>query len=252
MGALHKGHLKLISESKKENDYSICSIFINPLQFNNPEDLEKYPRDIEKDISKLEEAGCDLVFVPEAGEFYDNKPVLKFDFGDLDVILEGEHRPGHFNGVGIVVSRLFNLIQADRAYFGLKDLQQFCVISRLVKDLEIPVLLRPVEIVREADGLAMSSRNRRLSSEERKIAPQIYDSLSRTKDLIINGKALSDALEQGRQLLGANFELEYLNIVSFPDFQIQKDLLGKGEYALCVAAQLGDIRLIDNLLFSID
>ena len=174
MGALHRGHLSLIEASKAENDLTICSIFVNPTQFNNPQDLAVYPRTLQADCEMLESVKCDVVFAPNAHDMYLTLPNLKFDFGDLERVLEGKFRPGHFNGVGIVVSKLFNIIQPDSAYFGQKDLQQCAIINRLVKDLSYNLKLNICPTQRETDGLAMSSRNRNLTPEQRKNAPEIY------------------------------------------------------------------------------
>src|ERR1043165_7630788 len=159
MGALHAGHLSLIEASKRENQLTVCSIFVNPAQFNNAKDLEKYPRTLERDLGMLEKAGCDVVFAPDAKMMYEAEPMIKFDFGDLDKILEGEFRPGHFSGVALVVSKFFHIIKPTVAYFGQKDFQQFKVIEKLVKELKFDLQLKPMPIFRESDGLAMSSRN---------------------------------------------------------------------------------------------
>src|SRR6478735_2463281 len=174
MGALHTGHLTLIKEAKAENDLTVCSIYVNPTQFNNASDLAKYPRLLEKDSQLLKEAGCDVLFAPENSEMYASPSELKLEFGQLDKILEGKFRPGHFSGVGLVVSKLFNIVKPDRAYFGQKDFQQFAIISKLNEELLFGISLKAVYIVREEDGLAMSSRNLRLSSEERKKAIIFY------------------------------------------------------------------------------
>ena len=161
MGALHVGHFALIDKSEKENDITIVSIFVNPLQFNNPTDLEHYPRVVSEDLELLSKKSVDAVFIPDEHEFYPTKPLVSIDFGSLSERLEGEHRPGHFEGVGVVVSKLLNLIQPTRAYFGLKDLQQFLLIRQMSTDLNFPSEIIGVETVREPSGLALSSRNRR-------------------------------------------------------------------------------------------
>ena len=178
MGALHEGHLSLINRAKKDNDIVVCSVFVNPIQFNNPADLEKYPRTPEKDIEKLEQAGCDAVFMPTAEEMYPNKVEDHYDFGDLERVMEGACRPGHFNGVAIVVRKLFEIVTPNRAYFGEKDFQQLAIINKMVSNLNMNLEIVPCPIVREKDGLAMSSRNVRLNETERAIAPKIFATLN--------------------------------------------------------------------------
>src|SRR5690554_4982702 len=179
MGALHNGHVSLLTRSVEENDVSIVSIFVNPIQFNNKEDLRMYPRTIDKDIALLEAAGCNAVFVPEVSEMYPEGDIVaeKYDFGTLETVMEGKFRPGHFNGVAVVVKRLFDIAKPTRAYFGLKDFQQLAIIKSLVNQYNIPVKIVPCEIVREDDGLAMSSRNVRLKADEREQAAVISHTL---------------------------------------------------------------------------
>ena len=176
MGALHDGHLSLIKRSGKENDLTVCSIFVNPIQFNNPADLEKYPRMPEKDSELLKTAGCDVVFLPSTEEIYPGGKTVTVDvdFGMLDKVMEGKFRPGHFSGVAVVVKTLLDIVEPDRAYFGKKDYQQLAVIRHMVNTLHMPVEIVACETVREPDGLAMSSRNLRLTPEERERAPEIY------------------------------------------------------------------------------
>ncbi len=249
MGALHRGHLSLIEASKADNDLTICSIFINPTQFNNPQDLAVYPRTLEADYEMLESARCDVVFAPSAHDMYLTLPNLKFDFGDLERVMEGKFRPGHFNGVGIVVSKLFNIIQPDSAYFGQKDLQQCAIINRLVKDLSYSLKLNICPTQRETDGLAMSSRNRNLTPEQRKNAPEIYKALQYAVDLLKDKKSVNlikgfitsylDNIE--------GLEVEYFEISDFETLQPVNELL-EGKTALCIAAFMGKTRLIDNVI----
>ena len=233
MGALHKGHLSLIEASKAENDLTICSIFVNPTQFNNPQDLAVYPRTLEADCEMLESANCDVVFAPNAHDMYVTLPNLKFDFGDLERVMEGKFRPGHFNGVGIVVSKLFNIVQPDNAYFGQKDLQQCAIINRLVKDLSYSLKLNICPTQRETDGLAMSSRNRNLTPEQRKNAPEIYKALLYAVDLLKDKKSVTlikgfitsylDNIE--------GIEVEYFEISDFETLQPVNEL-SEGKTAL--------------------
>lgn len=251
MGALHKGHISLVKRAKDENEKSVCSIFVNPTQFNNQEDLSKYPRTLEADLEKLEESGCDAVFVPEPLEIYPEEVKLSFNFGRLEEVLEGKFRPGHFNGVGIVVSKLFNIVKPSRAYFGLKDLQQCAVINRLVKDLSFSLELILCDTVREDDGLAMSSRNTRLSSSDRQTAPFLYQTLLKGKENLLAGQKISAILVEIHEAyqLHPSFQLEYYDIVDFETLESIHSYNPQQKTAIVVAAHLGGIRLIDNILF---
>ena len=248
MGALHQGHLDLIRRSADNNDIAGCSIFVNPIQFNNPEDLTKYPRTLENDLRLLEETGCDLVFVPSVKEMYPGPVVEKYDFGELESVMEGEHRPGHFNGVAIVVKKLFDIFQPDRAYFGEKDFQQLRIIQSLVKMKKIPVEIVPCPTVRETDGLAMSSRNRRLTVEERTVAPEIYQTLLQARELakkipVSEVKKISEA-----RLERKGFKVDYFQIADIESLQPIETLEETTGVIACVAAFLGNVRLIDNMI----
>ena len=251
MGALHVGHLSLIDASKKDNDLTVCSIFVNPTQFNNPDDLARYPRTLEADCAMLEPAGCDVVFAPSTEEIYTERPVMKFDFGDLETVMEGKFRPGHFNGVGIVVSKLFNIIQPNRTYFGQKDLQQTAVIGRMMKDMSYQIEFNICPTLRETDGLAMSSRNRNLLPEHRAVASEIFKLLSGAKKQLLDRKPVSEVLLFGRNYLKSflYFELEYFEIVNAFSLQNIDKIQPITQNAICVAAYLGKIRLIDNFVF---
>lgn len=248
MGALHQGHLSLIETAKNQNDIVVCSIFVNPTQFNNPHDLAVYPRTLEADCKMLEEANCDIVFAPSAAEMYPSLPTLKFDFGTLENVMEGKFRPGHFNGVGIVVSKLFNIVQPNKAYFGQKDLQQCAVINCLVKDLSFSLDLVICPTQREKDGLAMSSRNRNLSEEQRLIAPEIYKSLTSAATLLKNqsSTAVKQFIKEYFDVI-EDIELEYFEISDF-DTLLPIEELSVGKTALCIAAFMGKTRLIDNII----
>lgn len=251
MGALHTGHLELVRIAKSENSLVVCSIFVNPTQFNNPEDLAKYPRTIESDCALLASVGCDVVFLPSVEEMYPAMPDLKFDFGPLETVMEGAFRPGHFNGVGIVVSKLFHMVGPDRAYFGQKDLQQTAIIKSLVRNLSFPIALRICPTIREADGLAMSSRNVRLSPEARALAPQIFETLTQCVYFLTNGAAVNEALDSASRAFAEvpAFGLEYLQLVDATTLQPLGGLTHEGNNALCVAVHLDGVRLIDNLVF---
>lgn len=251
MGALHKGHIELVKRAKEENDLSVCSIFVNPTQFNNPEDLLKYPRTIEEDYKKLEIIGCDLVFAPTSDEMYASKPSLKFDFGPLEHIMEGKFRPGHFNGVGIVVAKLFNLIKPSNAYFGQKDIQQVAVIKSLVKDLYFDLKIIVCDTIREKNGLAMSSRNVRLSDDAKSIASKIYESLILAKKLLIRGESTDKTKIKINNFYKnfPQFELEYFEITDYNSLENIVIHNPKGQTAVIIAVYLDGVRLIDNLVF---
>lgn len=249
MGALHIGHLSLIEKARKENDIIICSVFVNPIQFNNQEDLDKYPRDIKKDCLLLEDAGCDYVFSPSAEEVYAEKPTETFNFGTLETVMEGKMRPGHFNGVATIVSRLFNWINPTRAYFGEKDFQQSAIIKDMVRQLNFPVEIVPCPIVRESDGLAMSSRNMRLSEEKRAIASKINSILKKSVSMKenISLSQIKSFVKNEFSLL-KDFELEYFELVDDATLQPVNQ---KGENGVvgCVAVWLGGVRLIDVIRY---
>ena len=248
MGALHEGHLQLIRRAASENDFVAVSIFVNPIQFNNPEDLAKYPRTLEADLQKLADTGCSLVFAPSAEEMYPEPDTTVFDFGELDKVMEGKFRPGHFNGVAIVVKRLFEIVTPDRAYFGEKDFQQLAIIRRMVDMLQIPVTIIPHPIVREADGLAMSSRNARLTPDERLQAPEIYKALSGIKENY--SWFIPDGVKQllsGQLSENPAFRVEYVAIVDTQTLQPFADWMDAEHAVVCVAVYLGAVRLIDNI-----
>jgi len=250
MGALHAGHLSLIKASKEENKLTICSIFVNPTQFNNPSDLEKYPRTLNSDLQLLEQTGCDIVFAPDRIEMYQNASNLKFDFGQLDKILEGEFRPGHFSGVALVVSKLFHIVQPTIAYFGQKDFQQFKIIEKLIEELKFDIHLKRMPVFREADGLAMSSRNMRLSEPERKKAIVLYESLIASKKLLTQGISISQAKEFVKQKWEsiAGIKLDYFELADSENLNLLETVTGKS--VLLIAGFVGEVRLIDNLLLN--
>ena len=249
MGALHQGHLDLIAAARRQNSRVVVSIFVNPLQFNNAEDLKHYPRQPEADAGMLRQAGVDFLFIPDAEEFYPEKTNINLDFGETGRNLEGAMRPGHFSGVGVVLARLFHLVQADRAYFGAKDLQQVAVVKMLVRDLGFPIEIIRCPTRREKNGLAMSSRNQRLSAEGREMAANLFKALeigvgAGTGDLKLSR---SKALQYLAQFPG--IELEYLEWVDANTMEILTNLSETaGEPALCIAARVEGIRLIDNLI----
>ncbi|OFY82427.1 MAG: pantoate--beta-alanine ligase [Bacteroidetes bacterium RIFCSPLOWO2_12_FULL_35_15] len=264
MGALHQGHLSLIENALKECDLVICSIFVNPTQFNDLNDLDKYPRTIEKDAQMLKKAGCDVLFAPEVNEIYTEQELelkrqkvedtswtegKQVDFGSLDKVMEGAQRPGHFNGVAQVVSKLFRIVEPQKAYFGQKDFQQLAIIRTMVKQLEMPIEIVACPIIREENGLAMSSRNERLTKEERKRAGFIFETLAKMKKLknntsIAELKTFVEAQLKTESLI----KLEYFEIADAETLQSISDLEQAKSAVACIALKIGEVRLIDNIL----
>jgi len=250
MGALHDGHLELMRRAKKENDLLVVSVFVNPKQFDNPEDLKKYPRDLHKDIRLLELVGCDVLFAPGVAEMYPKQEDIQYDFGHLETVMEGASRKGHFNGVAIVVRKLFDIVHPDRAYFGEKDFQQLAIIQALVTQTKQPVSIIPCLIVRESDGLAMSSRNERLTAGEREIAPFIHETLRKAKDKMqeLNPHALKKWVVNEFDKKEA-FRLDYFEIADDTYLQpVDSWKQDKGTMGF-IAVFLGKVRLIDNIRF---
>lgn len=250
MGYLHEGHQQLMKEARKENDIVVISIFVNPLQFGPNEDLDAYPRDFERDEKVAERVNVDYVFYPSVEEMYPSQPVVKaFATGRSDVLC-GAKRPGHFDGVVTVLTKLFNLVQPTRAYFGLKDAQQVAVVDSLVSDFNFPIEIKKVDIVREADGLAKSSRNVYLTESERKEAPLLQKGLQALKAEIENGGYDVETLKQNlRNYYEQNLtgEIDYIEILSYPDLQVVESV--KNENVLvAIAYKYSRARLIDNLL----
>lgn len=250
MGALHEGHISLVKKCRERNNVCIVSIFVNPTQFNNQTDLEKYPRTIDEDIKLLNYAGVDIVFVPSVQEIYPEPDNRQFDFGQLDKVMEGKFRPGHFNGVAQVVSRLFDIVKPDKAYFGEKDFQQLAIIRQMVRQLNIPVEIVPMPIRREDSGLAMSSRNQRLTEDQKKDAVNIYRVLSESKTLY-NNKTVEElrfwVIENINKI--ASLEVEYFEIVDGNTLQQISDWKDT-QYAVgCITVFCGEVRLIDNIIY---
>ena len=251
MGALHNGHISLISESKENNPVTVCCIFVNPTQFNDPADYEKYPITLENDILLLERSGCDILFLPPVKEIYPDGTlqIKKYDLGHLEKILEGQYRPGHFQGVCMVIERLLNIVQPGNLYLGQKDYQQCMVVKRLVELMgatnKINVRICPT--LREKDGLAMSSRNLRLNEEERKKAGTIYTVLRFIKERIAKGD-LTGLKDAGKKMLLENgFKPDYIEIAAASDLELINEWDGEKKVVALIAAFLNEIRLIDNL-----
>ncbi len=251
MGALHQGHLSLVDTAARENDFVAVSIFVNPTQFNDPNDLAKYPRDLDADIKKLEQHRVDLIFAPGESEIYPEKDTRTFDLSPLDTVMEGKYRPGHFNGVAQVVSKLFSIIKPHRAYFGRKDFQQVVVIRRLVNLLNMDISIIDCPIVREPDGLAMSSRNLLLTEEQRKAAPLISRTLFQAREMVHEAdpprvKAYVTETINQHPLL----QIEYFEIVDDQSLKPVSSWADPVNKVGCIAVQLVGVRLIDNVYFN--
>ena len=250
MGALHDGHASLVKRSVAENDVTVVSVFVNPTQFNDKNDLKNYPRTLEADCKLLEAVSADVVFAPEVAEMYPEEDRRQFSFAPLDTVMEGACRPGHFNGVAQIVSKLFYAVEPDRAYFGEKDFQQLAIIREMVRQLSLNVEIVGCPIVREKDGLAMSSRNTLLSMEERERALTISRALFRSQDY-----ARENSLANTRQFVEnmiagtSGLELEYFQIVDGNTLQELKEWDDSDYVVGCIALFCGKIRLIDNIKY---
>lgn len=250
MGALHDGHVSLVRKARAENDTVVVSVFVNPTQFNDKNDLRNYPRTPEADLEVLRKAGADIVFMPTVEEVYPEPDTRVFDFGQLDKVMEGACRPGHFNGVGQVVSRLLELVKPDRAYFGEKDFQQIAVIKELVRQLGIPVQIVECPIVRESDGLALSSRNLLLTAEHRAAAPMIHAAMQAEAETA-GTKGVEETVRDviARVEKSPLLKVIYFQLVDEDTLQPVKDWKSAAHVRGCIAVQAGEIRLIDNLRF---
>lgn len=254
MGALHAGHISLVDRARAENGAVVVSVFVNPTQFNNPTDLQTYPRTEEADCEKLRAAGVDIAFIPTVEEMYPEPDTRVFDLGQVAAVMEGPMRPGHFNGVAQVVSKLFSFVQPDRAYFGEKDFQQIAVIRRMVELEKFPIEIVDCPICREADGLALSSRNVHLTPENRKVAPNIHRVLAESVD-----KAKTESLPQVKQWVidtlnsYPQFEVEYYEIVDPLTMQPLSawNESKNGAPVGCITCYCGDVRLIDNIKYNL-
>ncbi|MDQ0858664.1 pantoate--beta-alanine ligase [Bacillus sp. V2I10] len=253
MGFLHEGHLKLIKEARSQNEILIISIFVNPLQFGENEDFDTYPRNMERDSQLAKEAGADYIFAPSVNEMYKNEPSVTVRVEKRTDVLCGKSRAGHFDGVATVLTKLFNLVGPDRAYFGMKDAQQVAVVSGLITDFHFPVELVPIQTVREEDGLAKSSRNVFLTEEERKQAPHLYKALQTGKDIMLNGeKSTAAVIESVSSYLSAHTAgvIDYVEIYSYPELEALAEL--KGKVILAIAVKFTKARLIDNITIELN
>lgn len=248
MGALHQGHLSLVNKAAQDTGFVVVSIFVNPTQFNDKGDLNRYPRDLESDVKLLETSACRLVFAPEAEEIYPEPDTRQFNFGTLEQVMEGKFRPGHFNGVAQVVSRLFDIVQPDKAFFGLKDFQQLAIITDMVNRFDYQVQIVPCPIVREPDGLAMSSRNALLNPDQRAnaavISETLFAAVNKTSELNVQElcKWVSEQINSNPFL-----ETEYIEIVDEKTLLPVKSWNEPCKKVACIAVFCGRVRLIDNI-----
>ncbi|MDR1886814.1 MAG: pantoate--beta-alanine ligase [Prevotellaceae bacterium] len=248
MGALHQGHLSLISLCRSMCDVTVASVFVNPTQFNDKADYQRYPRTLEKDEEILENAGCDVIFAPSEEEIYPEKDDRIFNFGELDKVMEGKFRPGHFNGVAQVVSRLFDIVNPDKSFFGQKDFQQVGIIKAMVRQLKLTTEIVVAPVVRERSGLAMSSRNMLLTENQRIEAAKIFQALSYAKEQALKA-SIDEIRDEATRRINASPELdvEYLEIVDADTLQPVSEWNDSAEIFACTAVHAGKIRLIDNI-----
>jgi len=251
MGALHAGHASLVEQSIKDNDITVVSIVVKPTQFNDPADLDKYPRTLEADYKLLEEIGTSIIFVPSVTEMYPEQDTSIFSFHPLDTVMEGKYRPGHFNGVAQVVSKLFDAVEPNKAYFGEKDFQQLAIIREMVKQLDYKVQIIGCPIVREVDGLALSSRNARLSEKERKIALKISQTLFKSTNFATSHSVKETCEFVEKQIAEEpGLALEYFEIVNADTLQKIIDWDDASSAVGCITVFCGEVRLIDNIRYS--
>jgi len=246
MGALHTGHLSLIEQANKQSDFVVCSIFVNPTQFNDKTDLNKYPRTVEADIELLEKNNCDLVFTPSVEDVYPNNNTdYNINLNGLDTVLEGKYRPGHFDGVCMVVERLFNMVQPNKAFFGIKDFQQVAIVKYMTKLREFDIDIVACPIMREVSGLAMSSRNVLLSKKQKEEATILSKTIFKGKAVFLQGGPIKQMYDEMLKLFNSsNLELEYLEIVDNKTLKSVNQV--NTNCSICIAAYCGKVRLIDN------
>ncbi len=248
MGALHNGHLSLINTSKEQNNITVVSIFVNPIQFNNEQDFVKYPKDYDKDLNLLKNVNCDIVFIPSVKEIYPEPDNRFFDLGYLGTIMEGKFRPGHFQGVAKVVERLFKIINPNKAYFGQKDFQQLAVIKKLVQITNSKVNIIACPIIREENGLAISSRNTRLTQNQFSKASIIFATISKLKEFITKNK-FNEFINWSKSTIDSEneFKTEYIEIVDTETLEIIQSIKNHKSITCCIAVFCGEVRLIDNI-----
>ena len=250
MGALHQGHMSLIKKSNKSCNVTICSIYVNPTQFNNTDDLLKYPKTIKDDIKILQENKCDILYCPEDEDLYKSNEIAKnYNFNGIELLLEGKYRPGHFNGMATIVEKLLNIVKPQMVFFGEKDLQQLMIIKELVKQNNISTRVIGCPIIREKNGLAKSSRNQHLSKTDRESCGVIYkqlllfNNLFKKTDLEVLKKQIITNITSNKKI-----EIEYLELVNIDTFQIENDIKNNMNYACCIAVSMSGVRLIDNII----
>lgn len=252
MGYLHEGHMTLMRQARRENDIVVLSVFVNPLQFGPNEDFDAYPRDVEHDQKVAEDSGVDYMFFPSVEEMYPRELSVSVVVKKRTNVLCGKSRPGHFDGVATVLTKLFSIVQPNKAYFGLKDAQQVAVVSGLVEDFHFPIELVPVDIVREEDGLAKSSRNVYLSDKERNQSPTLYQSLLKAQKMIIDGERRPEVIKSEIQAMiesNTDGEIDYIEILSYPELEEMNELSGK--MIIAIAVKFSRARLIDNIVLTI-
>lgn len=253
MGALHMGHLSLLKQAKSENDIVVCSIFVNPTQFNDPKDLDKYPRPIENDIKMLQSVDCDILFLPEVIEMYAENEAWNHSFGEIETLWEGAMRPGHFKGVAQIVYKLLTLVHPNKSYFGQKDYQQTVIVKKLCKAFELQTEIIVCPVIREQSGLAMSSRNIRLNENERNDASKIYEALISAK-MLVQQKIfnISYILEQAKSKLLEikDVTIEYISIVDAENMLEVTEINENSKQLMIIAVRLGNTRLIDNMFIN--
>jgi len=250
MGALHKGHLALLNEAKKQTSLVVCSVFVNPTQFNNQNDFKSYPKAIAEDLTLLEKNNCDVAYLPEVADLYkEGEKTKKYDFGGLENDMEGKFRKGHFDGVATIIEKFFNIIKPQKAFFGQKDLQQLLIVKALTKKLELSTEIIAVPTIREQNGLTMSSRNKLLNKQAFNKARLLYQSLlfcKKNKDIL---SFLNMKEKITTRLSKEKIELEYLTFTDSNSLQIITEANPKGQTAVCIAAYIDGVRLIDNIIF---
>ena len=253
MGFLHEGHFSLIKRSKSENNFTLVSIFVNPMQFHEYSDFSKYPKDLKKDLKQLEDIGVDLVFLPSEREIYPKNFHTKIEVGEISILLEGKSRSGHFTGVSTIVLKLFNIVAPQIAYFGKKDAQQLRVIQKMVEDLNLLLKIQPCDTIREKDGLAMSSRNKRLTRAQRNQAPLLYKTLCLAKEWIQNGERDPRKIQiRMLEILNeADIKPEYVSINDLSNLETMKNPMA-GSCLISLAAYFGEVRLIDNVILQMN
>lgn len=251
MGSLHEGHLKLVKASLAATEVTVCSVYVNPRQFNNPDDLARYPRTLESDTNLLTQSGCHVLFCPTDAEMYPVPPAIGFEFGSLDQMMEGKFRPGHFSGVALVVAKLLHIVEPDQAFFGQKDWQQTVIVRKLVDDLKFNTQISVIPTCRESDGLAMSSRNKRLTPDMRQKAIIFFKALTAARKQLGADADVNKARQMIQTMVRemTDTRLEYFEVVNRETLQSMDRVDPAQEPILCIAGYVGEVRLIDNMFF---